>query len=164
MKTYFLPDKIRPKLQVAWGLPLYGSVEEVGLQYSKFMAKKKYRRVVTVGDFCSLHLASDVKIFDRKVQRQAFRHDFTCAKDVKNAPGTVQKETWPIVKDAIKNKTNVCVDGEEDLLVIPAVLESGDKNLVVYGLPNKGVSLLETTAKTKKTFRNFLRKNFETRQ
>ena len=160
MKSYFLPEKNRAKLQEAWGTPLYGNVAQVGSQYSKYLKEKKYRRVITVGDFCSLHLTSDIKIFDRKVQRQVFEHDFTCAKEIKNAPGTIQKEAWPAMKNALAKKTNVCVDGEEDLLVLPAVLQSGNNNLVVYGLPNKGVCLIETTQATKKLFSAFLKENF----
>jgi uncharacterized protein (UPF0218 family) len=160
METLFLPEKSRPKLQEAWGVPLYGSASEVGLQYSKFLKEKKYRRIVTVGDYCSLHLESDVKIFDRKVQRKAFSHGFSCAESIANEAGTIQKESWAAVKLAIDKISNLCVDGEEDLLVIPVVLQAGNNDLVVYGLPYKGICLLEVTPALKKQFRSFLRENF----
>lgn len=160
MNTLFLPEKSRPKLQEAWGIPLYGSASEVESQYNKFIKEKKYHSIITVGDYCSLHLKSDIKIFDRKVQRKDFSHDFTCAEIIANAPGTIQKTAWPAVKKAIKQKSNICVDGEEDLLAIPAVLEAKNRDLIVYGLPNKGICLLEVTPALKQQFRTFLKKNF----
>ena len=160
MKTYFLPEKNRAKLQQAFGEPLYGGTLAVANQYSKFIKGKKYHRIITIGDYCSTHIDSDVKIFDRKVQRKAFTHQHQCAQTIKNAPGTIQKKAWPAVKFAIKNKVNLCVDGEEDLLVIPAVLQSRSKNLVIYGLPNQGICLIETSPQIKKEFRAFLAINF----
>jgi uncharacterized protein (UPF0218 family) len=160
MKTLFLPEKSRPKLQEAWGIPLYGNASEVESQYNKFLKEKKYHSIITIGDYCSLHLKSDIKIFDRKVQRKDFKHNFTCATSISNEPGTIQKESWDAVKKAIKKTANLCVDGEEDLLVIPAVLSASNKDLVVYGLPNKGICLLETTPALKKQFRAFLKENF----
>jgi len=164
MKTLFLPEKSRPKLQEAWGTPLYGNESEVASQYNKFIKEKKYRRIITIGDYCSLHLKSDIKIFDRKVQRKDFEHDFLCAGSIANKSGTIQKESWAAIKKTIDNITNLCVDGEEDLLVIPAVLQASDKDLVVYGLPNKGICLLEATPALKKQFRAFLKENFSTKK
>lgn len=160
METYFLPEKSRPKLQVAWGTLLYGSVSEVESQYNKFIKEKKYRLIVTVGDYCSFHLKSDIKVFDRRVQRKDFEHEISCAQSLKNEPGTIQKEAWSVIKKSFDQRTNVCVDGEEDLLAIPAVLEAKNNDLIVYGLPNKGVCLLEVSPALKKQFRAFLKENF----
>jgi len=40
MKTYFLPEKNRAKLQQAFGEPLYGGALAVANQYSKFIKGK----------------------------------------------------------------------------------------------------------------------------
>lgn len=155
-KTYFLPEKSRGKLQKKWGKLISGTPEDVAIKYSKFIKNKKYSRVITVGDFCSTNIKSDVKVFDRKVGRQEFVHSHAFSQTIKNPAGTIQKECWHIIKEAIKNKTNICIDGEEDLLVIPAVLQGGNNNLVIYGLPNKGICLIETTPKNKKSIRDFV--------
>ena len=76
----------------------------------------------------------------------------------RNPAGTIQKEVWPIIKKAIKNKENVFVDGEEDLLVIPSVLLSEKNTAVVYGFPEKGVCLIEVSPKTKKILKELLKK------
>jgi len=35
--------------------------------------------VITVGDYCSYHLQSDIKIFDKKVQRRDFIQKHACS-------------------------------------------------------------------------------------
>jgi uncharacterized protein (UPF0218 family) len=159
-KTYFLPEKSRVKMQKVWGKPLFGTEEEIKIRYQKILDSKKYRTVITVGDYCSHHLQSGIKIFDKKVQRRDFAQKHVCATIVENPAGTIQKEAWAAVKNAIKEKINVCVEGEEDLLVIPAVLESKPKTLVVYGFPNKGICLIEANLKNKTIFRLVLKKYF----
>jgi uncharacterized protein (UPF0218 family) len=161
-KTYILPEKNRPAMQRAWGKPLFGNEAEIGILYKKFLGKGKFKTVVTVGDYCSHHLASDIKIFDKKVQRQTFEQKHECSLTVKNPAGTIQKETWAAVKTALKDKANLCVDGEEDLLVIPTVLLAKPKTLVVYGFPNHGICLLEANLKNKTVFRLALKKYFKT--
>ncbi|MBU4480952.1 GTP-dependent dephospho-CoA kinase family protein, partial [Patescibacteria group bacterium] len=59
---------------------------------------------------------------------------------------------------AIKENKNVFVKGEEDLLAIPAVLLAGKNTAVVYGLPNKGICLVKISPKTKKNFKELLKK------
>ncbi len=160
MKTYILPEKSRTKLQKIWGKPLFGTETEVDALYQKLIAKKKYKTVITVGDYCSHRLQSDIKIFDKKVQRRAFDQEHECSLNVKNPPGTIQKEVWDIVRQAIKDKANVCVDGEEDLVVIPTVLLAKPKTLIIYGFPNKGVCFLEPDSATKTLFRKTLKELF----
>lgn len=154
-----MPEKSRALLQKPWGTLLTGNAREVASKYSKLLAQNEYPLVITVGDYCSRHLKSDIKIFDNKVQRQDFEstHEFCLAVD--NPAGTIQEQAWQAVETAIKKPCNLRVNGEEDLLAIPAVLAAKPGTLVVYGLPNIGVCCLEVTPKIKKTFRDFLKKN-----
>jgi GTP-dependent dephospho-CoA kinase len=157
-KTYILPEKNRTRMQKVWGKPLFGSESEIKEKYQRILDSKKYRNIITVGDYCSHHLESDIKIFDKKVQRQDFDQKHGCDHTVKNPAGTIQKETWEAIKTAIKDKANLCVDGEEDLLVVPAVLMAKPKTLVVYGFPNKGICLLEANLKNKTMMRLALKR------
>ena len=158
MKTYFLPKEVRPKLRKIWGTPLFNGGREVLDKFRQFTKKKKFKKIITVGDYCSLSLPSDVKIFDGKIKRKKIRRMPKFSLSCNNPPGTIQKETWPIIKKAIKNRKNVFIKGEEDLLVIPAVLLSGKNTAVVYGFPNKGVCLIEVSSRIKKTFKELLKK------
>lgn len=161
MKTHFLPKKLKRELRKIWGIPIFGNKKEVAKKFRKILEKKKFSKIITVGDYCSLNLPSDVKIFDGKIKKKKIKNRLPYSLKCGNPPGTIQKEVWPVIKKTIKEKKNLFVNGEEDLLVIPAVLVAGKKNLVVYGFSKKGVCALETSAKMKKDLRNLL-KRFKT--
>ncbi len=162
MKTCFLPNDLRPELRKVWGVPLFNGKGEVLKKFKAVCQKKKFKKVITVGDYCSLTIPSDIKIFDGKIKRKKikipskWRAGFSLS--CPNPPGTIQKEVWPTIKKAIKENRNVFVDGEEDLLVIPSVLLAEKNTAVVYGFPKKGVCLIEVTPKVKKVFKKLLRK------
>jgi len=162
MKTYFLPDKLKDELRKIWGIPIFGKKKEVAKKFNEIFKKKKFKKIITVGDYCSLALPSDIKIFDGKIKRRRVKKlpkfSFRCA----NPPGTIQKEVWSILKRAIENNKNVFIDGEEDLLVIPSVLLSENGTAVVYGFSGKGICLIGVSPKVKKDFKELL-KQFETK-
>jgi hypothetical protein len=151
-------------MQKIWGKPLFGTEDEIQTRYQKILAKKKYKTVITVGDYCSHHLFSDIKIFDKKVQRKDFAQKHGCLTTIENPAGTIQKECWQAIRNAIAKIENVCVNGEEDLLVIPAVILAKPKTLIVYGFPNKGICLIDSNLKNKTLFRLALKKFFRTAQ
>jgi len=158
MKTYYLPEKLRPELRKIWGIPLFNGEKEVLKKFPQFIKKKKFKKIITVGDYCSLALPSDIKIFDGKIKRKKIRKLLKFSLSCQNPAGTIQKEVWPILKKAIKNNENVFIDGEEDLLVIPSVLLSEKNTAVIYGFPEKGVCLIEVSPKTKKILKELLKK------
>ncbi len=158
MKTYFLPAELKKELRKIWGIPIFGRKKQVAMKFKEFCQKKKFKKIITVGDYCSLNLPSDVKIFDGKIKRKRIKKLPKFSLSCDNPPGTIQKGVWPVIKKAIKNKENVFVAGEEDLLVIPCVLLSKKKVVVIYGLVDKGVCLIEVSPKVKKTFKELLKK------
>jgi len=157
-KTYFLPNELKKELRKIWGIPIFGSKEKVVKKFEKIFEEKKFKKVIMVGDYCPQNLPSDVKIFDGKIKRKRIKKLLPYSLTCKNLPGTIQKEVWPIIKKAIKERKNVFVDGEEDLLVIPAVLLSEKNTAVVYGFPPKGVCLIEVNSKIKKILKQLLKK------
>jgi len=158
MKTYILPDELKKELRKIWGIPIFGSKEEVAKKFEKIFQEKKFKKIITIGDYCSLSLPSDVKIFDGKIKRKKVKKLLPYFLTCQNPAGTIQKEVWPIIKKAIKERKNVFVDGEEDLLVIPAVLLSKKNTAVVYGFSPKGVCLIEVNSKIKKILKRLLKK------
>lgn len=180
MKTYYLPTKLRPELRKIWGIPIFGRKKEIEKKFQIFLKKAEIKKIITIGDFCSLMLPSDVKVFDGKIKRKKVNlalclklsgkknrqicslFSSTPAKcgalKCANPAGTIQKEVWPILKKAIKKEENVFIEGEEDLLVIPAVLLSDKNTIVVYGYPNKGICVIEVSSKIKKIFKKLLKK------
>jgi len=158
VRTYYLPTKLRRELRKVWGVPLFNGKGEVLKKFQRFTKKKKFRKIITVGDYCSKTLPSDMKIFDGRIKRKRVKNLPKFSLKCSNPPGTIQKEVWPVLKAAIKNNENVFIEGEEDLLVIPSVLSAEKNTAVVYGFPEKGVCLVEVTGKTKKEFRKLLKK------
>ncbi|MBU4299239.1 GTP-dependent dephospho-CoA kinase family protein [Patescibacteria group bacterium] len=161
MKTYILPVELRKRLKKPFGISILGKKKEVRDKFQQLLAKKKFKKIITVGDYCSLTLPSDIKIFDGKIKRKKINPQpkfgggtLRCS----NPRGTIQKGVWQIIKKAIKENKNVFVKGEEDLLAIPAVLLAGKNTTVVYGLPDKGICLIEISSKTKKIFKELLKK------
>jgi len=161
MKTHYLPEKLRPELRKIWGIPIFGRKGEVFKKFKEFCQEKKFKKIITVGDYCSLVLPSDIKVFDGKIKKKKIklpakllRGKLNCS----NPPGTIQKEVWLVIKKAIKNNKNIFIDGEEDLLVIPSVLLSEKNSLVVYGFPSKGVCVIEVSSEMKKSLKKLLKK------
>ncbi len=158
MKTFYLPRDLRSELRNVWGVPFFGQEEEVVKKVKDFCKRKKFTKIITVGDYCSLSLPSDIKIFDGKVKRKKIKESLPFSLVCSNPPGTIQKEVWSVLRKAIKENKNIFVKGEEDLLVIPAVLLSQENTAVLYGLFNKGICLVEVSSQTKKRFKELLEK------
>jgi uncharacterized protein (UPF0218 family) len=158
MKTYFLPANLKKELRKVWGIPIFGKEKEVAEKFRNIAQEKKFKKIITVGDYCSLTLLSDVKIFDGKIKRKKIEKTPPFSLQCSNQAGTIQPEVWPIIKEAIGENKNVFVKGEEDLLVIPSVLLSSKKTAVVYGLYQKGICLIEVTPEIKKTLKELLKK------
>ncbi len=158
MKTLYLPADVREELRKPWGISIFGTEEEIKKAYDRIIREKQYDLIITVGDKCSLSLASDVKIFDCKINRKDIEQATPFDLKVANPPGTIQEEAWQAVEKAIRERKNVCVTGEEDLLVIPVVLLAKENTAVVYGLRGKGICLIEIGPGIKQDFKNIMSK------
>ncbi|MBD3191458.1 MAG: DUF359 domain-containing protein [Candidatus Heimdallarchaeota archaeon] len=63
-----------------------------------------------------------------------------------------------VTKVRTKNPVVLFVEGEEDLLVLPAVLESPEETFVVYGQPHQGIVLIKVTDLIKEKFTRIINK------
>lgn len=158
MKTLYLPNSLRPELQKTWGTFILGTRKEVIKKFEKFCKQRKFKKIIMVGDYCSLVFPSDIGIFDGKMRREKTKENLPFSLRCSNPAGTIQEEVWPVIKKAINENKNVFVDGEEDLLVIPAVLLSENNTIVVYGLFEKGICVVEVSEETKNNFKKLLSK------
>ncbi|MDD4874876.1 MAG: DUF359 domain-containing protein [Candidatus Paceibacterota bacterium] len=151
-----MPDSLREKLREPIGFPIFGSDDEVSIRFNRLAWQRNFKKVITVGDYCSLNLPSNVKIFDGKTQRMSVPKGLGYDLFLENPAGTIQSESWRIIKEAIFFNKNVFVEGEEDLLAIPCVLLSEKGFAVVYGQPGKGVCVIESSPLIKKYFNDLL--------
>jgi uncharacterized protein (UPF0218 family) len=79
---------------------------------------------------------------------------------VHNPPGTITDELWNTLKNVFEHpqESPVCieVDGEEDLASLAAIYLAPPGVTVIYGLPNKGVVVVESTTAHKQKVKEVL--------
>lgn len=133
----------------------------------KLIDKDKPPKIISVGDVVShnLHehnLHPQLSIIDNKYLRDQVIPENEVAENsihVKNPMGTITKEAIEAVKDALAENEHIhiVVDGEEDLLVLIAVLYAPENSLVVYGQPHLGIVAVKVTSKKKVEVEEFLK-------
>ena len=134
---------------------------------------KKEKNIVSVGDKVTYTLLKNgitpvLCIVDYKLERKPYSLEMkTIIKklhathlQIKNPPGTITDELWDAIKTVFKNLKNnpVCieVEGEEDLASLAAIYLAPGGVTVIYGLPNRGVVVVKTTATNKQKVKEVL--------
>ncbi len=127
----------------------------------------------------------DVKIIDYRSRRKEIRKPSRLEKAFLNKPGTISKESVDAIKKAIEfgypkggqppsfathspeasrvkkaseGKQTVVINGEEDLLALPAILFAPLNSMVLYGQIDLGVIIVEVTEEKKKEIKKLLKK------
>jgi uncharacterized protein (UPF0218 family) len=132
----------------------------------KQIDREKPSKIITVGDKVSQDLTNnsiqpDLLIVDNKIMREAITPIIATADQiiqVKNPPGTISDEAWSAVINATRSmqRTKIVVDGEEDLLALPAVIGAPERSFIFYGQPHEGVVLMIVTEELKKKIRKII--------
>lgn len=149
--TFYRPsEEDRKKLKKPRG-PVFK-----GEKFVEELQKRNYSKLIAVGDRVSKDVAesqvsADLYIVDGLVQREETdRHHFNQINaertfQVENLAGEISEKAWKTVRkaSALQCPTMVEVDGEEDLLAIPALMFAPEDTLVVYGQPGEGAVLME---------------------
>jgi GTP-dependent dephospho-CoA kinase len=148
-RAYLLPEGLREELAV----PMGPVVQEAELAPALRGAKV----VACVGDVVSLtckRLGMRPKVFvvDYQTKRKpdpAWREALATwgrmGLAARNPAGTVTREAWDAVKRAFwlpESPVRIVIDGEEDLLGLPVILEAPDGAKVLYGIPDQGVCIV----------------------
>lgn len=159
---YRLPEGLRERLGRPLGR-LYGPRE---LGKEAFMKTLKGGFVVSVGDRVTETLASlgrvpDVQIVDGRENRRErkppdVRH--VALFRARNPAGTITDEAIEAIRSAMRGEkpARVMVEGEEDLLAIPAVMHAPTGARVYYGQPGAGIVVVTVTAGVKARNRRLL--------
>ncbi|MDY6761431.1 MAG: pantetheine-phosphate adenylyltransferase [Candidatus Nanohaloarchaea archaeon] len=116
---------------------------------------RSYDRLIAVGDRVSLDLVDwsippDIAVVDGKIQREPIDQERleTVTADihttVSNPAGGVATAAWTAVREAVARTctSRVIVDGEEDLLALPAVAMAAPGSVIVYGQRGTGAVIL----------------------
>jgi cytidyltransferase-like protein len=164
---YVLPQALRAKLQQPIG-KIFPDMQ------SLHQSVNKTTTIIAVGDIVSLSLleegyTSAICIIDYQTRRhpldketlpQPFRSPTLT---IANPHGTINKEFAKLYRGALKKQREsqkmqvIAVDGEEDLLALPALLFSPINSVVIYGQYNAGVVVVTVTEEIKDYARKLLK-------
>lgn len=150
---FYLPKELRNELSRPYGI-LYLNEEKL------INDLKKFNRIITVGDVVTKTLLNyniypNLAIIDEKTKRfeklikiKNLENFNTIT--IYNEAGVIRFYTICKIRQVMSNLTKnsrilIKVEGEEDLLVIPVLLYSHYKDVVLYGQPNVGIVLMESS-------------------
>lgn len=152
-----LPDKLRKELKKPLGEVI---VRDVDIR--DHVRKNITHTLITVGDVATKRLLDmsimpSLAIIDLRVGRKPFQplEAYNFPKDVKivrvvSGPGYISKEAIEAVKtwsnERYYNQV-IVVEGEEDLMVLPAVVYASEKTIIYYGQPKEGIVMIQVTDK-----------------
>jgi uncharacterized protein (UPF0218 family) len=140
-----LDDSLRKELSKPLGKILSES------EFRNVLAE--YRYVVTVGDRVTETSSrfgrdADIQIVDNRERRRDRSEpmgNFLRRIKLRNPAGTLSEESLRAVKEAVNSEkpVRIVVEGEEDLLALPAILLSPKGSAVFYGQPDTGIVMVE---------------------
>lgn len=150
-KDLFLTNELRKELKKPIGKLIEGDEKEASRELVKELEDKNYRKLIFVGDYlinsyAAQTLDPDIQIYDGRVGRNTHVETRKPTKTIENPPGSIKKDVWLKLKEVLKSneKERLFVEGEEDLLVLPASKLSKKNNIVVYGFFNKGLCYIQS--------------------
>jgi uncharacterized protein (UPF0218 family) len=162
---YRLPEEMRAELAKPLG-KLFTPAEISGRSFLDAIMHAPF--VVTVGDRVTetvgkLGRVPDVQIVDSLENRKPRLPpdvSFVSGFDVKNPPGGIAAAAVESIRQALaaKKPARLLVDGEEDLLAIPAILLSPEGSSLFYGQPGQGIVMVTADAAAKQRSRTLLRR------
>ncbi len=163
---YTLTPRLRVFFKEPFGTLILGSQQDTMRKLQEKTTKEKPLAIVAVGDVVSQSLHEfnfdpQLSIFDGKsLRHQLMPEQAEVEKTVyvKNPQGTITEEAAVAVKAALESgvHTHIVVDGEEDLLTLPAILYAPEKAFIVYGQPYVGIVVAESTKTMKEQVKGFL--------
>ena len=132
----------------------------------------KSKFIATVGDICTIKLIQEeiipnLMIVDYKTKRNvklteiqmSTIEDVECKSvEVDNEPGTISQQLYFEIRNAIESEiiTKIIVKGEEDLATLPVIKHSRKGAKVIYGMPDKGMVVVDVNQQAKERANKFL--------
>jgi hypothetical protein len=158
-----LPKSLRSEFKEPFG-PVYTDADDLLAEVDG--------PLVAVGDVVTAHLlragkTPDVAVVDGRTKRESVSAETAAALDelpsgtaVENPAGELSESILRALTEAIDapGPQVLDVDGEEDLVTLPAVVAAPDGASVVYGQPDVGMVRIRVTPESRETMRGLLRR------
>lgn len=164
-ETIYLPEKLKERLRKPLGKVFAGSESQIiktGESLANYIKKYQPKILISVGDIVSFsliknNLVPSITVVDFYSKKKAIgseikrliNYDFHFK--TSNKPSTLNKKAVVSIQRAVKEfltkkrLQKIFVEGEEDLLVLPAIIFSPLKCLIVYGHWQYGAIVIEVS-------------------
>ncbi len=152
-RTIVVPEGVKERLRKPLGLLVRGSPEDIGAELFRILGELNPGQIITVGDVTSemllkLGLKPRVMVVDDRVERMrrpSPRPSGYKTLRVANPQGCISAEAAEALEKALgsNEETLVLVDGEEDLLALPALYLMSDNSVLLYGQPREGCVIVK---------------------
>jgi hypothetical protein len=165
MPKLILGDELRAKLKQPLGTFLKGPATETMARLKQRIKAEKPPLIICVGDVVSRNAKNaginvDVSIVDHRIMRREAPTAETAHGTIfraTNPSGTIEVAAWQAVQEAIeRKKATLIVEGEEDLLALPAILLVPDHSFVIYGQPKEGIVIVKATTDKKREIQSII--------
>ncbi len=181
-----LPDSLRAKLAKPLGKLIREENKISPEKQLQASLSKHQNLIVSVGDvvtnsLITIDIFPNIGIIDNHTLRGEYQgNDFANYKKIKlvNPAATITFNSWKVInnlyesfKEDVKSRKNdlfshskksntiiVVVEGEEDLLVIPCIIEAPIGSLILYGQPNQGIVVITVTEEIKQSTNTLIKK------
>lgn len=146
------------RLKEPFGRLLPGTPATTMPTLKSIVRKTQPKRIIAVGDVVSREtlaagITVNLRILDHISMRkptEALNLNVNKTYRVKNPSGVIRLEAWETIKQAMNDdEALILVEGEEDLLALPCIVESPSNSLVLYGQPSKGLVVVDTNLRLK---------------
>lgn len=148
-----LPKNLRVELKEPLG-ELHKSIDQIREPLEKQLSEDKL--IISIGDVTSrnmveMEMQPQICIIDNLIEREPVENNLDHTDNivyVDNPAGCLTDELEDVINQALKdtscdNKIIIIVDGEEDLAVLPVVLNAPDETIILYGQPKEGVVMVK---------------------
>jgi uncharacterized protein (UPF0218 family) len=147
-----LPDSLRYQLKTPLGI-LLPIDQDNKTNIQKYLSDDSY--IITVGDrttekMIDFDLIPSLQIIDgleKRIKRDIIKLGSAFELKIDNPAAEITLESIEIIKKAfsLNPPIRLTVNGEEDLLVLPACIHAPENSVILYGQPNKGLVLVQIT-------------------
>ena len=165
--TYQLPESERQHFKKPLGT-LFRHKEDIR-EYLNWLKEHKKSKIIAVGDATTRVLLReglypDIAIIDgleKREKTEPIDIDTFKVFEAKNPAAHITLEAWECINTAMKIddiKIIIKIRGEEDLTVLPVILEAPEGSIVLYGQPNEGLVVVEDNKDKKNEVKELLKK------
>ena len=160
--TLHLPDTLRSSLKSPKGELFSRQALGAAEDTCAYIKEKNLHPIIAVGDMVSINLVkvdcqATVSIIDGKTKRHEnvdYEFSANVVLQVPNPAAQIRPEVWIAIEHALTlgergQRAKIIIEGEEDLAALPAVMLTPLGAAVVYGLPSKGIVVIEVTSTQK---------------